>query len=292
MTPAGSSRRSQREIGAISGTSAGIGARLGRQSQADEHRRAPRRRCRAVPRPGSPGSSGHRDAPADLEARVDPVRIRQAVANLIDNALRHGRGSVSVRARGDGAQLVLSVADQGSGFSSEFVERAFERFSRADPSRGRGGAGLGLAIVRSIARAHDGAVSVESGDRGAVVALRLPVGRAQCWAVERSPAPERSPRMDTRSGSDFGCRVGRKRVPYRVPKCADQWGAKRRRALRAADASEPSIGPHPHPVGSSIRRGTRGQPTLTALASRAAAERRLRGAGRAGSSRQAQGTSY
>jgi signal transduction histidine kinase len=116
------------------------------------------------------------DAPADLEAAVDPFRIRQAVANLIDNALRHGDGHVSVRARRDAGELVLSVADEGPGFSEEFAGKAFERFSRADASRGRGGSGLGLAIVRAVARAHGGEASIESADDKALVVVRLPAG--------------------------------------------------------------------------------------------------------------------
>lgn len=124
------------------------------------------------------------DAPEDLEAHVDPFRVRQAVANLIDNALRHGRGRVFVRADHEGSQLVVAVEDAGPGFPQAFVDRAFERFSRADPSRGRGGAGLGLAIVRAIARAHGGEASVESGDLGSMVVLRLPLAEPAARGAE------------------------------------------------------------------------------------------------------------
>ena len=120
------------------------------------------------------GRSIEVDVPAGLEARIDPLRVRQAVANLIDNALRHGEGRVSVRAGCDAGTLALSVSDAGEGFPPEFVDRAFQRFSRADPSRKRGGAGLGLAIVRAIARAHGGDAAIEPADRGASVVLRLP----------------------------------------------------------------------------------------------------------------------
>jgi two-component system, OmpR family, sensor kinase len=121
------------------------------------------------------GRSVELDAPADLEAHVDPFRIRQALANLIDNALRHGRGRVLVRAGREGSQLVVTVEDAGPGFPRAFVDRAFERFSRADPSRGRRGAGLGLGIVRAIARGHGGEASIESSDLGSAVVLRLPL---------------------------------------------------------------------------------------------------------------------
>jgi two-component system OmpR family sensor kinase len=114
-----------------------------------------------------------------VRGRVDPARMRQAVGNLIDNALRHTQsgGRVSVElAQGDGA-LRIEVADTGSGFDASFLPRAFEPFSRADAARTRadGGAGLGLAIVRAVAEAHGG--SVEAANReegGAVVVLRIP----------------------------------------------------------------------------------------------------------------------
>jgi two-component system, OmpR family, sensor kinase len=114
-------------------------------------------------------------------ARVDAARVRQAVGNLIDNALRHTPTGGEVRvelARGDGA-VAIEVADTGEGFVPSFLPQAFEPFSRADASRGRtdGGSGLGLAIVRAVAEAHGG--SVEARNRatgGAVVVLRIPGG--------------------------------------------------------------------------------------------------------------------
>jgi two-component system, OmpR family, sensor kinase len=115
------------------------------------------------------------DAPVDLEAKIDPLRIRQAVAKLIDDALRHGAGRVCVRASHEDDSLAFSVSDEGPGFPTEFVDRAFLRFSRADPSRKRGGAGLGLAIVRAIARGHGGDAQIEPADRGSTVVLRLPL---------------------------------------------------------------------------------------------------------------------
>jgi hypothetical protein len=114
-----------------------------------------------------------------LRASVDPLRIRQAVGNLIDNALRHtppsGRVSVDL-ARRDG-DLAITVADTGAGFSPTFVPRAFEPFSRDDAARTRtdGGAGLGLAIVRAIAEAHGGSVEVRNrAQGGAEVILSIP----------------------------------------------------------------------------------------------------------------------
>jgi signal transduction histidine kinase len=110
------------------------------------------------------------DAPAGVSAELDPLRIEQALGNLVDNALRHGKGRVGLTATVGDGRVRLDVDDQGSGFPEGFVERAFERFSRADEGRTGGGAGLGLAIVRAIARAHGG----EARADGARVELDLP----------------------------------------------------------------------------------------------------------------------
>ena len=105
-----------------------------------------------------------------LAARADPLRLRQAIGNLVDNALRHGGGEVRLQARADGDQVVIEVGDDGPGFPDDLVPRAFERFTRGDDARTRGGAGLGLAIVAAIADAHGGAVAID----GATVSLSLP----------------------------------------------------------------------------------------------------------------------
>jgi two-component system, OmpR family, sensor kinase len=109
--------------------------------------------------------------PGDAVVRVDPDRVNQAVANLVDNTLRYGDGPVTFSARISAGDVELHVSDAGAGFGDEFVARAFDRFSRADPARGRGGVGLGLAIVRTIAQAH-------GGDAGAA---NLPGGGADVW---------------------------------------------------------------------------------------------------------------
>ena len=114
-----------------------------------------------------------------IRARLDGTRIRQAVGNLIDNALRHtpAGGRVTVEMARRGGTLSIAVADTGEGFGASFLPRAFEAFARADASRSRsaGGAGLGLAIVRAVAEAHGGTVEAKNGDRGgAVVVLRIP----------------------------------------------------------------------------------------------------------------------
>ena len=120
----------------------------------------------------------------------DETRLRQALDNLLDNALRYTpadtRVSVRVRpgapaARGAAPDsYLLEVADNGPGLAEHEAKRVFERFYRADPSRSRngdGGSGLGLAIVAAIAAAHGGTVSVRTGvGHGAEFSIQLPTG--------------------------------------------------------------------------------------------------------------------
>jgi signal transduction histidine kinase len=115
------------------------------------------------------------DATAGIGVRGDRLRLEQALSNLVDNALRHGAGTVRLAANAENAHVELHVTDGGPGFEPQFLERAFERFSRSDPARGRGGAGLGLSIARAIARAHGGeAHAANRGSSGADVWLDLP----------------------------------------------------------------------------------------------------------------------
>ncbi|SPL99735.1 integral membrane sensor signal transduction histidine kinase [[Actinomadura] parvosata subsp. kistnae] len=110
---------------------------------------------------------------------ADPVRLRQAVGNLLTNALRHtpAGGRVSLRAHGDADDVLIEVADTGPGIAPEHLPYVFGRFWRAEKSRSRqtGGSGLGLAIVRQLAEAHGGSAAVRSEPgRGATFVLRLP----------------------------------------------------------------------------------------------------------------------
>lgn len=114
------------------------------------------------------------DAPGDLILLGDPLRLEQALASLVDNALRHSEGTIRLSARLEGRFVELHVTDEGPGFSPGMADRAFERFSRDDPGRTGGGTGLGLAIVQAIARAHGGAARVRNRDGGADVWLALP----------------------------------------------------------------------------------------------------------------------
>jgi two-component system, OmpR family, sensor kinase len=116
------------------------------------------------------------EASPELAFAADAARLTQALQNMVDNALLHGRGTILVSAHERNGALELHVADEGEGFPPEFVARAFERFSRADAARSDGGTGLGLAIVDAIARAHDGTAHAANRDgRGADVWLSIPI---------------------------------------------------------------------------------------------------------------------
>jgi two-component system, OmpR family, sensor kinase len=120
------------------------------------------------------------EAPPHLEAHVDPDRLRQALDNLLANAVRHSpeHGVVTLTVTPHEDRVVCSVADDGPGFPEEFLPHAFERFRRADTARARseGGSGLGLAIVETIARAHGGAARASNRtEGGGVVAIEIPV---------------------------------------------------------------------------------------------------------------------
>ena len=97
---------------------------------------------------------------------VDPVRVEQAIGNLVDNALAYGEGAVRLSVVQAGRQVELHVTDQGMGFPEGFADRAFDRFSRADHARSPGGTGLGLAIVSLIASAHGGSAGLGTARGG------------------------------------------------------------------------------------------------------------------------------
>ena len=109
---------------------------------------------------------------------ADPDALRIALDALLENAVKHTEAgdSITLECHADRSDLVIEVADEGSGIPPEDVERIFQRFARADAARSRaqGGAGLGLAIVAAIVRAHGGECTVASPGRGAVFGLRFP----------------------------------------------------------------------------------------------------------------------
>jgi heavy metal sensor kinase len=105
-------------------------------------------------------------ASAGVQVQGDRIRLEQALGNLVDNALRHGGGPVRLSAVEAGGVVELHVADKGNGFPAEFIAQAFERFARPEHARNRGGAGLGLSIVRTIAEAHGGEALAANDSRG------------------------------------------------------------------------------------------------------------------------------
>jgi two-component system osmolarity sensor histidine kinase EnvZ len=99
------------------------------------------------------------------------MALRRAVSNLIDNALRYAGEPVEVEARRDGGRVVVEVLDRGPGIPDGEGERLKQPFTRLDPARsGRGGAGLGLAIVERVARAHGGRLELLPRLGGGLVA--------------------------------------------------------------------------------------------------------------------------
>jgi two-component system, OmpR family, sensor histidine kinase BaeS len=115
----------------------------------------------------------------ELPVLADPVRLRQIVGNLLSNAVRHTPpgGTVTLGAEAAAGQLVITVADTGTGIAPDDLPHVFDRFWRADHSRrrGTGGSGLGLAIVRDLVTAHGGDVDAASTPgRGTTVTVRLP----------------------------------------------------------------------------------------------------------------------
>jgi two-component system phosphate regulon sensor histidine kinase PhoR len=127
--------------------------------------------------------------PAALEAEVDPGRMEQVFANLLENALRHGQDGVRVRVTGRRVDDELEVvfADNGPGIPPKDQPHIFERFYRVQKDRARmtgGGTGLGLSIVKHIVQAHRGTVAVESRPgAGAAFLVRIPLRQGN------SPAP-------------------------------------------------------------------------------------------------------
>ncbi|MBL9212633.1 MAG: PAS domain-containing protein [Opitutaceae bacterium] len=120
----------------------------------------------------------------DAVANADPERLRQVLANLIDNGIKYGRegGHLVVGGRGlDRARVELTVRDDGPGIPAEAKARVFERFYRVDKARSReqGGTGLGLAIVKNVVQAHGGDVRVESTTgAGTEFFITLPAAKA------------------------------------------------------------------------------------------------------------------
>jgi signal transduction histidine kinase len=125
---------------------------------------------------------------------VDPERLRAALDALVENAIKYTRkgDAIELRVVRDGSgQLLIEVEDEGCGVREEALTRIFDRFGRADAARTRsaGGAGLGLAIVDAIAKAHGGSCTVQNTGHGSVFALRIPAVDAGGAAADADPGP-------------------------------------------------------------------------------------------------------
>jgi two-component system OmpR family sensor kinase len=124
------------------------------------------RRAEEAGRRIGPGEGG------EIELDADRLRVDQAIGTVVDNALLYGAGAVELSARRVGDAVEIHVTDEGEGFPPAFLDRAFERFSRA-PGVRDGGSGLGLAIVATVAEAHGGSAH----------AANRPEGGADVWLV-------------------------------------------------------------------------------------------------------------
>lgn len=117
------------------------------------------------------------EAPTGVSVHGDRRRLLQAVANLTDNAIKYTRpgGHVTLRARAEGSHVVIECEDDGSGIAPGDLPRIWDRLYRGDRSRSERGLGLGLSLVRAIARAHGGTATVESApEMGSIFRLLLP----------------------------------------------------------------------------------------------------------------------
>jgi heavy metal sensor kinase len=122
------------------------------------------------------------DAVDAIMVSADRLVLREAITNVVDNAIKYGprTSTVSIRVRAEGNQAVLTVADEGPGIAAHHRARIFDRFFRIDEarSRDRGGTGLGLALAKWAVEVNGGDISVEGGEkRGAVFRIVLPLGK-------------------------------------------------------------------------------------------------------------------
>jgi two-component system phosphate regulon sensor histidine kinase PhoR len=117
--------------------------------------------------------------PEDMTVRVDPVLMEQAIANLVENAVKYSpeNARVDIVARNPGTDVEIDVIDSGAGIAAEHLPKIFNRFYRVDKGRSRqeGGTGLGLAIVKHIVQYHNGQITVSSvKGKGTTFHIRLP----------------------------------------------------------------------------------------------------------------------
>jgi two-component system sensor histidine kinase BaeS len=118
------------------------------------------------------------EAPVDAPLLdADPVRLREILVNLVDNAIRHtpAEGLVTIGLEVATAEVRLIVSDTGAGIAPELLPHVFDRFAKGTASRG---SGLGLAIAKALTEAHGGTIeAVSSPGRGTAVIVHLPIDR-------------------------------------------------------------------------------------------------------------------
>jgi two-component system OmpR family sensor kinase len=129
------------------------------------------------------------DAPGPVVVTGDDTRLRQVLGNLVRNAIVHtpARSPIEIGVSTEDGVGRISVTDHGPGLKPEDMDRIFEPFYRADPSRSRdsGGAGLGLSIVSAVVAAHSGHVKVvETAGGGATFEVELPLSRPRSASLE------------------------------------------------------------------------------------------------------------
>jgi heavy metal sensor kinase len=121
------------------------------------------------------------DAPSAAHVSADAFVLREAIANVVDNAVKYGprESTIDVRVRADGDRATITVADEGPGVAPEHRRRIFDRFYRVDEGRSRdmGGTGLGLAIAKWAVEAHGGEISLDGAGPGSVFRIVLPLVR-------------------------------------------------------------------------------------------------------------------
>lgn len=156
------------------------------------------------------------DVSPDIEVLADRARFRRVMANLLSNAVRHGGGEITIRARRAGTEAAIEVADRGPGIRPESLERIFDRFHKEDTARSAAGSGLGLAIALEHAKAQGGTLrAANRPGGGASFTFTLPLaapspvfpgaaGGAPDRAAAASEAPPPSDRAATRATPPAG----------------------------------------------------------------------------------------
>jgi len=119
-------------------------------------------------------------AAEDVRVSADRLVLRDAITNVVDNAIKYGpaRSTIDVRVDADAEQATVTVRDAGPGIPAEHRERIFDRFYRVDEGRSRemGGTGLGLAIAKHIVLAHGGSIRAQSElNHGSTFLFTLPL---------------------------------------------------------------------------------------------------------------------